>query len=265
LRSRNSRIYLGVAQRTVLQNLGVCATVLGVDFEGGGIGVDGLLVLSTLEIAVSFFLCAVELLHHTQIFDGILVVGIAADGLSEVLQCLVVLARCVESASSEYESFGVGAVVAQQGHGNVLCVAQCVYVAHLQVRLTPEQSPLSWSCDGRSETLLGLVKSINGHGTRGGIADLFFSLGKMLVHGNSRLAVFLRCSRGDAVVGLEGFLGTTQRCVDTGHSVQDFGIVGIQLVGFFAVIQGLDVLSSRHVGGGAVGSVCRRLGVGIDG
>jgi hypothetical protein len=115
--------YLSVAKRTVLQNLRVCATVLGVDFKSRGVGVNSLLILSSLEVAVSFFLCTVEFLHHTQIFDGILEVGITADGLSEMLQGLGVLALCVESTSSEYESFGVSAVVAQQGHGDVLCVA----------------------------------------------------------------------------------------------------------------------------------------------
>ena len=260
-----SGTYFGVAKRAVLQNLGVCATVLGVDFEGRGVGVDSLLVLSRLKVAVSFFLCAVELLHHTQVFDGILEVGIAANGLSEVLQRLVVLTLCVESASSEYESLGVGAVVAQQRHGNVLCVSQSVYIPHLQVCLTPEQSPLSWSCDGGSKTLLSLIKSENGHGARGGFTDLFFGLGKVLVHGNCRLAVLLRCGRGDTVVGLEGFSRTSQRCVDTGHSVQDFGIVRVQLIGLFAVVQSLDVLSSRHISGGTVGSICRRLGIGLDG
>ena len=224
-----------------------------------------MLVLSRLEVTVSFFLCAVEFLHHTQILDGILEVGVTANGLSEVLQRLVILTLCVESASSEYESLGVGAVVAQQRHGNVLCVSQSVYISHLQVCLTPEQSPLSWSCDGGSKTLLSLIKSENGHGARGRLADLFFGLGKVLVHGDCRLAIFLRCGRGDTVVGLEGFSRTSQRCVDTGHSVQNFGIVRVQLIGFFAVVQSLNVLSSRHVSGGAVGSICRRLGIGLDG
>lgn len=102
--------YPSVTERPVLQDLGIGALVQRVDLQRSRIHFDSLPVPRNLEEGIALLFHPLQPLHHAEILDCVLEVGIETKRLSEVLHRLFVLALRVQDPTSQHQRIGIVAV-----------------------------------------------------------------------------------------------------------------------------------------------------------
>ena len=182
-----------------------------------------------------------------------------------MLDSLVVLALCVQCATSEHERIRVCIVRSQHAHCHVLCVSKSIHVAHLQVCLTAQQLPLARRLHSKSKSLLRLVQAEKCHGTSSSLLDVLLCLCNVLLHLLCGLLVLGRRRRIYPVENIQCLIRSSKRGVNSSHPEQDFGVLGVDLFGLLAILERQNILARGHESRRTVGKVGRGLPVGLNG